>query len=422
MIRVRRSSIRRFNSPDDTALICFLSLTLGSGGAVRGCALMRPPSADHDFVQAAEQAARMATEVRAGTVFSYWQQLRDALASWQKTNDKPAAAAAFGVAIIERALMDAFCRGTEKPFAACLRDNDFKIELGKVCRPLKGRHPSDLLMPVNTGSMPLQMLIAPDAPQAQLDEAVAKGYRNFSLGLTGQASTDLLRIISLAESLDRIEGRYAVSLEGNAAFTEARALRELWDGVKSTPELKKFSRSIVCIEQPFAVDDTLSNAALALFAEWPDRPAIIIDESDDEFGACARALEWGYAGTVFRAERGIIPGIIDACLLGARRDREPIGKWTMIGGPLSNGLPLAQLSEIAATAALGLGSCTVSPATFEPIAADVPWREDIASAHTETFDSDLCLQASGGGISLGEIFRAPFGCLPQIDAAVLAHA
>ncbi|WP_309398630.1 hypothetical protein [Cerasicoccus maritimus] len=422
MIRVRRSSIRRFPAPEESALICFLSLTLGEGGSVRGCAVIRPPEAAPEFAQAAEQAARLATEVRAGSVFSFWLQMRAALDSWQKTNGKSMAAAAFGLALLERALMDAFCRAKTKPFAACLHDNDFKIELGKLCRPLKDRQPGKLLEGPLQGGMRVQLAVAPAAPMTELESAIAAGYRQFNLGLSGQATADLARLIDIAARLDQIEGRYAVSLEGNASFATPKELRELWEGMKAVPELKKLMRSVAYIEQPFPVDDSLTNAALALFAEWPERPPIIVDESDDSFGACARALEWGYAGTVFRAARGIIPGVVDASLLGARRDREPIGKWTIAGGPLSVGLPLAQLAELSANAAFGLGSCTITPGMLAAPTTDDPWRETLVAAHPETFDAQGALRVNGGAIALDEVVRAGFGCLPEIDATELLHA
>ncbi|WP_309383493.1 hypothetical protein [Cerasicoccus frondis] len=421
MIRVRRSSINRFNTPDETALICFLTFTLGEGRAARSCAVIRPPADEPEYLQAAQQAARLATEVRAGSVFSFWLQLRDALYSWQKTNEKPAQAAAFGLALIERALMDGFCRSLSKPFANCLRDNDFKVELGKLCRPLKGRQPQELLEPVKTDSLKVQFAVSEGMPMAEVEAAVRNGVRQFSIGLSGQPSADLVRLISVAEVLDGINGRYSISLEGNGAFTQTSDLLALVSGMKPVNELRKLSRSIAYIEQPFPKEASLTNAAVALFAEWPDRPPIVIDESDDSPGACARALEWGYAGTVCRPARGVIPSLVDACLLGARRDREPIGKWTLAGGPLSFDLPLAQLAELSVTMALGLDSVSATAATLNAGAEYLPWREALAQEHSETFDSELRLKLSAGEISLADIAQAPFGCRADIDAGALSH-
>ncbi|MGE9295321.1 MAG: hypothetical protein ACQKBV_03430, partial [Puniceicoccales bacterium] len=81
--------------------------------------------------------------------------------------------------------------------------------------------------------------------------------------------------------------------------------------------------------------------------------------ADDSPIAASTALEWGYAGTVFRSDRGFIPALTYACLLGARREREPVGKWTYVGGPLLQNDPFSVRAELDAARALGLSTVTV---------------------------------------------------------------
>ncbi|GHB96268.1 hypothetical protein [Cerasicoccus arenae] len=423
MIRIRRTSIRSLIATD-SALVCFLGYTQGDERhVIRGLAVIRPPNDSPVFAQAAEQAARYATEIRASSVFGFWLKLRDAMMSWRKANDKTEASIAFGLALVERALVDAFCRGQQMSFTDCLRQNTLRIDLGKLCKPLAGKKPAELLQPIQP-RLNIQLLIAADTEFSVFTDALAQGIRHFQFGLSGHPSVDIARLIAFSERLDRLEGVYSVSLEGNAAFATTTDLRVLWDDMSAASELKKFCRRIGYIEQPFSVEESLGNAVVALFAEWPNRPPILIDEADNAPGACARSFEWGYAGAVFRADRGLIPSIVDACLLGARRDREPVGKWTVAAGPLTTGHPLALLPELAACAALGLTSVTAQPEIFQPNVVELPeaWKADILQAHSETFDSEFRLLQNDGVLSLGdEISESPFGCHCEIDATALAH-
>src|SRR5258706_16118175 len=62
------------------------------------------------------------------SVFAAWQRLYDAQSEWAEHERIPPLLANFGVSLIERAMIDAFCRATRTPFAKALRANQFGIE------------------------------------------------------------------------------------------------------------------------------------------------------------------------------------------------------------------------------------------------------------------------------------------------------
>jgi hypothetical protein len=104
------------------------------------------------------------------------------------------------------------------------------------------------------------------------------------------------------------------------------------------------------VEQPVHHDLALSDDPGAALRAWPDRPRLIIDESDAAVGDLALAL--GYAGSSHKNCKGIVKGIANACLLEKRRrDGERV---VLSGEDLCNLGPVALLQDLAMMALLGI--------------------------------------------------------------------
>ena len=73
------------------------------------------------------------------------------------------------------------------------------------------------------------------------------------------------------------------------------------------------------VEQPVHRDQALGDDVAAMLRDWPDRPPLIIDESDGAVGDVPRALDLGYAGASHKNCKGIVKGIANAraCVLDA---------------------------------------------------------------------------------------------------------
>src|SRR5262249_45555805 len=101
-----------------------------------------------------------------------------------------------------------------------------------------------------------------------------------------------------------------------------------------------------------ALDDSIGD----FFSRWPDRPPIIIDESDATTGSLPRALALGYAGTSHKNCKGVCKSIVNAGLLAHWRIAEPTRKFLMSGEDLANIGPVALLQALAVAASLGIES------------------------------------------------------------------
>ena len=110
-------------------------------------------------------------------------------------------------------------------------------------------------------------------------------------------------------------------------------------------------RRVIVVEQPVHRDRTLGDDAGAALRAWPERPPLIIDESDGAVGDLPRALALGYAGTSHKNCKGIVKGIANACLLEKRwRDGERV---VLTGEDLCNLGPVALLQDLALMALRG---------------------------------------------------------------------
>lgn len=96
------------------------------------------------------------------------------------------------------------------------------------------------------------------------------------------------------------------------------------------------------VEQPFHRDVVLREDAVGEMADWPDRPPLIIDESDGAIESLPQALRLGYAGTSHKNCKGIV----NVCLLAQRRREQPAQPAILSGEDLANIGPVALLQDL----------------------------------------------------------------------------
>ena len=94
-------------------------------------------------IQAACQFVKDAGRVT--SVFELWQATYTKQEAWAKERDYPPLLLSFGLSLVERAIIDAFCRSNEQTFTEALRDNTLGIQLDVIHFDLAGKLPADLL-------------------------------------------------------------------------------------------------------------------------------------------------------------------------------------------------------------------------------------------------------------------------------------
>jgi hypothetical protein len=181
------------------------------------------------------------------------------------------------------------------------------------------------------------------------------------------------------------------------------------------PGLKEFLSHLLFVEQPFHRAIALDPAVGTAFAQWADRPPIIIDESDAEIGSLKTALELGYAGTSHKNCKGVFKGIANACRLVQLQRAHPSRNYVMSGEDLSNIGPVALLQDLAVQAAIGVSSVErnghhyFAGLSFWPAA----WQASILEQHSDLYVPSEAgwprVDVRDGMLRLDSVNSAPFG-------------
>ena len=384
-----------------------------------------------DMIDVIHHAVGFARELSAPTVFEFWEKLYRAQAAWGAPAGYPPLLYHFGTSLVERALIDAFCRARGEPFHELLRSNAFGVELGRLFPELRGTAPADWLPKEPLDSVacrhtvgladaltdeeiPAADVLRDGLPQSLVACIHHYGLRQFKIKFTADRAASIPRLRRIAAILEReTRGDYAASLDGNESFHHVKDFREYWAEAKALPELQGLFQKLLFVEQPFHRQIALSAEVREGMSGWAERPLIIIDESDAEIESLPQALACGYAGTSHKNCKGVFHGVANACLLAQRRRAGLSG--FMSGEDLTNIGPVSLPQDLAVQAALGNESVERNGhhyfrgLSFWP---EVIQQEALAH-HGDLYRRSLqgwpTLAVEKGRIQLGSVNRAPFG-------------
>ena len=400
------------------------------------------PLADEieEMLMVIRAAVAGANKFHAATPFQFWQQLYVAQGKWGAVHKIPPLLAQFGTSLVERALVDAYCRSISVPFVAALRDNRLGVDLGALHAPLAGTAPRDwlpaqppeavfarhtvgLLDPIEEADIADADRVNDGMPQSLAACVKFYGLRYFKIKIDADVARERLQCIAALLARE-CGGDYAFSLDGNESFRDPAVFAAQMRALLAEPALRDFWPKLLFIEQPLHRDVALTPAAD--WSAWPERPPIIIDESDAELGSLPAALALGYAGTSHKNCKGVFKGVGHACLLAQRR---AAGKPAMLSGEdLSNVGPVALLQDLAVQAVLGVTSVERNGHHYFAGLSQFPAaiQQHMLQHHADLYARSATgwprLDVRAGKIALGTALRAPFGCAPGLDLSALAPA
>ena len=257
-----------------------------------------------------------------------------------------------GPALLDRALLDALCRGLSLSFYEAVRKNVAGISFPELNMPrfLQGLKPAERIAARHTVGL-VDPITASDSrvndglPET-LEEVIARyGHRWFKLKVGGDVRADVERLCAIAAVIDRIAEPYQASLDGNEQYESVEAVLALWDAVEAEPRLKRLAASVVFIEQPIKRQNALSADISALARKKP----VIIDESDDSLDAFLHARALGYRGVSSKTCKGLYKSLINAA-----RCRQWGPDYFMSGEDLTIQAGIALQQDLALVSLLGL--------------------------------------------------------------------
>ncbi len=169
-----------------------------------------------EMLEVVRQAIKLSQEREAATPFDFWWDLFHDQIDWALTKNLPPLLSQFGVTLVERALIDAWCRGHDLTFSEAVRRNDLGIDLGRIHHELTGRQPRDelpdaplhsvyarhtvgLADPLRDADIPADETLNDGLPQSL--EACIRfyGLTHFKLKVEGKPERDLARLRTIAQ-------------------------------------------------------------------------------------------------------------------------------------------------------------------------------------------------------------------------------
>ncbi len=393
-----------------------------------------------EMIAVIESAGLFAREAREQeTVYDLWKTVWAHQNCWAAKQGFPPLLGNFGVSLVERAVIDAYCRARGTSFSEALRSNAFGIRLDELHPELGGYVPGELLPAEPLSRLTVRHTIGlsdwltedeiqpgeraadglPESLEASIDEY---GLTHFKIKISGEASADIERLKRVAAVLERsVPSGYAYTLDGNEQFSTVSQFRSFWDLVQGEAELASFREKLLFVEQPVRRDLALTARTKAELNAWEERPAIIIDESDSQIDSLETALDCGYAGTSHKNCKGVIKGIANACLLAHRCAADPEGCFILSGEDLVNIGPVALLQDLAVMANLGIDHVERNGHHYFTgmSSFDQEIQDHLSECHADLYSKSgtgyPTLQIEAGQIRLESVIRAPFGLDMDLD-------
>jgi hypothetical protein len=328
----------------------------------------------------------------------------------------------FGLALIERAALDALCRAQGASFYDAVRRNLIGAEafqgLGlpaalaglAPASSIAARHTVGLLDPMTASDATTRVN---DGLPETLEEAVAcYGHRYFKLKVSGHLAADLERLAAIAAVLDRIAEPYFVSLDGNEQYADMAGVAELWQRMARDRRLARLVASVLFIEQPVT-----RSHALEQRVEGIERP-LIIDESDDSLEAFPRARALGYRGVSSKTCKGLYRSLVNRARCAAWNAEAGGERYFMSGEDLTVQPGLALQQDLALVSLLGLAHVERNGHHYVNGMAALPQGEQEAflAAHPDLYERSH--GAVRPRIERGRLAIASLACTGYASAAM----
>jgi len=330
--------------------------------------------------------------------------------------------AAFGQAVIDRAVIDAVCRALEVSFFDGVRANIFGIGDTPLAADLHGwnwnawlaqlrplrridvRHTVGLLDEIET------LHYADDGLPVSLPAVVERyGHRYFKIKLGGTPVKDLERLRSVLVVLSAHAGETRYTLDANEQYADLDALRELLRGLQDlAPPLY--------LEQPLPRELSLAPALLSLHSPVP----LLMDEADGTLDAFVHARECGWSGVSSKGCKGIYKSLLNRARCERWNREHGRSRYFMSAEDLTCQAGVSLQQDLALAALLGLTHSERNGHHYGDglVSAPAAERKAFLTAHPDLYDNAAHLRIRAGALQLDSLFNPGFahGADPDFTA------
>ncbi|MCZ4094612.1 enolase C-terminal domain-like protein [Sinorhizobium psoraleae] len=336
----------------------------------------------------------------------------------------PPLVASYGLALIDRAIIDAVCRMKGASAVDALRHDLLGITnatapdlagfdlTGFFSRlepspQLAVRHTIGLADALTAADLAPEQRLKDGLPQTLEEVIAAYGHRYFKIKVSGRPTEHLERMIAIAAVLDRMVDGYRATLDGNEQFESADAAADLLDRLQKEPRLSRLRRSLLFFEQPIARAEALSKSVAGLAQRMP----LEIDESDGDIGAFPRARDLGYAGISSKSCKGFYRALINRARVEKWNREAGASRSFMSAEDLTTQSGLALQQDLVLAALVGAGHVERNGHHYVDGMAQAPASEQASylAVHGDLYDGAsgrARLAIKGGELAFGTALRA----------------
>ncbi len=341
--------------------------------------------------------------------------------------------ASFGLALLDRAVLDALGRAEKTPAAELARTNRIGLthetaqdlagfDLAAFLASLQpvpaifARHTVGLVDALTRAEIAHRL---DDGLPESLEEAIARyRHRYFKLKVAGDVEADLDRLARIAAVLDRSDEPYRATLDGNEQYDSVDGVVRLWRRMGEEPRLARLKSALLCIEQPITRSRALDEPVHVMAHEVP----MEIDESDAEIGAFPRARALGYRGISTKSCKGFYRALLNRARV-ARWNAEE-GGYFMSAEDLTTQAGVAVQQDLALASLVGAAHVERNGHHYVDGMKGMPMHEQDAflAAHPDLYHrapaGHVRLTISDGAIALGSLATPGLGSavIPDLDA------
>ncbi|MCM8530545.1 MAG: hypothetical protein NE330_05225 [Lentisphaeraceae bacterium] len=383
-----------------------------------------------EMLEVVLSASKLALEIESSeTLFGFWLELYKRQENKLSSTKEPLLYS-FGVSLIERALISAFCESKKQSFSNLLRSEQIGFRPEAVysqlpvkpckkwfnfepCERVYVRHTVGLADIILNSELSKEKSISDGLPETLEDSIKTYHLKYFKIKLFGDLSKDIERLQKIAKLIQRNCSKYSITLDGNEFFTDASDFKTYWETLSTHSELKGFLNNLLFVEQALHRNVALSERTAQVFNNWAKKPKMIIDEADGKLKNAQLALNSGYVGTSHKNCKGVFKGLANFCLT---KHFDGI----LSGEDLCNVGPVALIQDLAVGATLGLTHIERNGHHYMKGLSmySQSLQEKVCKIHSDLYENSRgfpALNIQNGQISLESINKAPFGLGLTLD-------
>lgn len=367
-------------------------------------------------------AVGTASEKRApDTAFGLHARHHGVQGAWAQASDVTALSAGFGVALIDKAVLDGLSKALGASFVELLNgnavglDNRLTPDLDQTAirTMLAGLGPRASIAIRHTIGLG-DVIDGEGGLPAELDAA---DLRFFKIKLSGDPAADHLRLAAIARLLERRGVDYHATVDANEQYVPA-ALIALFALIDADPALNRLARRLLLVEQPFDRHITFDTALDARIAAR----TVIIDEADDAYDAFPRAMARGYRGVSSKSCKGLYKALLNSARVAVANAEAEGTPFLLSAEDLTCQPGLAVQQDTALVAALGLTHVERNGHHYVDGFGPAPAAEaeGFAAAHPGLYvrrDGHIRLDTARGRLATSSLFGPGFagGAEPAWD-------